>query len=225
MSIAVVIPVVPSLPVDRLRSTLAQRRLHRGMQATILTILLVGALERNVSVVVNAVFALGVTVLPGLLASDFDVHLGSGLSLFITFAVLLHSLGMVGLYDRLWWWDHLTHVLSASIVASVGYATIRALDDYSDAVSFPGEFLAVFVFLFTVAFGVLWELLEQVGRELALAGGFEPVLIVYGLEDTMWDLVFDMVGAVVGAAYAANNLEVTAATLRRYFDRVSERSE
>ena len=195
------------------------------MQATIFTILLLGALQRNVSVVVNATFGLAVTLLPGMLANDFDVHLGSGLSLFITFAVFLHSLGMFGLYDRLWWWDHLTHVLSAALVASVGYATTRALDDYSEAVYFPGEFLAVFVFLFTVALGVLWELLEQVGRELAIAGGFEPVLIIYGLEDTMWDLVFDMVGAVVGAAYAANNLEVTAATLRRYFDRMSERSE
>lgn len=195
------------------------------MQAAILTILLVGSLERNVSVVVNAIFALGITLLPGVLANDFDVHLGSGLSLFITVAVFLHSLGMVGLYDRFWWWDHLTHVLSAALVASIGYATTRALDDYSEAVYFPGEFLAVFVFLFTVALGVLWELAEHVGREVAIAGGFEPVLIVYGLEDTMWDLVFDMVGAVVGAVYAGRKLDATTTRFRNYLERASERLE
>ncbi|HKL27690.1 MAG TPA: hypothetical protein VJ898_00350 [Natrialbaceae archaeon] len=225
MSIGVVIPDVSSSATELLRSSLSQRRLHRGMQATIFTILLLGALQRNVSVVVNATFGLGVTLLPGVLANDFDVHLGSGLSLFITLAVFLHSLGMFGLYDRLWWWDHLTHVLSAALVASVGYATTRALDDYSDAVYFPAEFLAVFVFLFTVAIGVLWELFEQIGRELAIAGGFEPVLIIYGLEDTMWDLVFDMVGAVVGAIYAGRKLDATTTTLRDYFERASERLE
>ncbi|MFT4889989.1 MAG: hypothetical protein ACI9YT_000901 [Halobacteriales archaeon] len=212
-----------STVLDRIRSTLAQRRLHRGMQATILTILLVGLFEGNPGVVVNATLALGVTLLPGLLARDLDVHLGSGLSLFITLAVLLHSIGMVGLYDRVWWWDHLTHVISASLVASVGYATTGALDEYSDAVYFPPEFLAVFVFLFTVALGVLWELLEHVGRELATAWGFEPVLIVYGLEDTMWDLLFDMIGAVLGAGYASRKLDGTTGAIRQYLERGSER--
>lgn len=193
------------------------------MQTTILTILLVGALERNVNVIVNATFALGVTLLPGVLARDFDVHLNPGLALFITLAVLLHSLGMAGFYDRFWWWDHLTHVLSASIVATVGYATTRALDEYSEAVYFPDEFLAVFVLLVTIALGVLWELVEHGGRELAIAVGFEPVLIVYGLEDTMWDLVFDMIGGMVGAIYASRRLDLTTATLQRYFERSSNR--
>jgi hypothetical protein len=225
MSFPTVFPGVFEDVQARFRSTTTQRRLHRGMQTTILLILVAGVVNRNLSVVVNAAFALGVTLLPSFLARDFDVRLGSGLELIITFAVLLHSLGMIGLYDHIWWWDHLTHVLSGALVASVGYATARAFDDYSDAVTFPREFLAIYVFLFTVAVGVLWELVEQVGREIAIAWGFDPILVVYGLEDTMWDLVFDMIGAVVVALFARRELEGTVTALRRVLERASEPPE
>jgi len=175
------------------------RRIVLVLQVALVVVLLAGIVLRNASVVVNATFSLSVTLLPALLARDFGVHFDPWLVLWITVAALLHSLGMVGVYESVWWWDHLTHAFSAALVAAVGYAIVVAIDRHSESVRFPPAFLWVFVFLSTVAVGVVWETMEFLTRELARAAGLQPVLIVYGIEDTILDLVFDCVGAILAA--------------------------
>lgn len=189
---------------------LPSRRVHRLLQATILGVLAVGVAAGNASVVVNAGLSLAVTALPPLLERDAGVHLAPRLTLWIAAAVAIHSLGMVVLYDRIWWWDHLAHLVSATLVAGAGYAVTRALDEHSAAVSFPRPFLAVYVLLFTIAAGVTWELAEMLGREAARSLGMEPILVVYGLEDTMLDLVFDVAG---GAVVAVGGSDAFAGTI------------
>ncbi|NIS31206.1 MAG: hypothetical protein GWN07_12815, partial [Actinobacteria bacterium] len=89
----------------------------------------------------------------------------------------------------LWWWDHLTHALSSSVVAGVGYATARAFDQHSDQIHLPPRFMFVFILAFVVAFGVLWEVVEfGLGGASAMLGS-GTVLTQYGLGDTMLDLV------------------------------------
>ncbi len=188
-------------------------RLARVLQFAIASIVVVGLITRNVGVLVNAVFALGVTFLPGVLERDYRISLDPVLTLWITAAVFLHAIGMVGLYDTVWWWDHLTHTLSAMLVASVGYATARAFDQHSDAVSFPPRFMFVYVLLFTLAFGVVWEVLEFAVRGFATIVGIEPVLIQYGLEDTIIDLIFDATGALLVALFGTSALSGTIDTL------------
>lgn len=176
-------------------------RLNRAMQAAIVAVLLAGVWQTNPGVVINALFALGVTALPAALERDFRITLPSGLTVWVTAAVLLHAIGMLGPYGMVWWWDHVTHTLSAAVVASVGYATVRAVDIYSDAIHLPPPFLAMFILLVTMAFGVFWEAVEFGARALAEAFGFGPILFQYGLEDTLLDLVFDAVGAIVVALF------------------------
>ncbi|WP_049898932.1 hypothetical protein [Halococcus agarilyticus] len=178
-----------------------QRIASRAMQVAIGLILVVGLLTRNASVIVNAALALGATFLPALLARDYRIPLDAGLTLWITSALFLHTLGMLGLYDDLWWWDHVTHTLSATIVAAVGYVTARAIDVHREDVYLPPRFLGVFVLIFTLAFGVFWEVLEFVSRIASAALGLDPVLVQYGLDDSLLDLVFDTVGAVLVAAF------------------------
>lgn len=182
------------------------RRIHlaiRGFQGTIAMLVVVGALLGNPGVVLNGVLALLVTFLPAVLRRDYGVTLPAGITLWVTLSVLLHSFGMVYLYEQVPWWDHLTHALSASLIAGVGYATARALDRHSESVHFPREFLFVYVIVFTMSLGVLWEVLEFFVRLIAEHYGFEPILIQYGLEDTMLDLVFDLVGAILFALFGA----------------------
>jgi len=185
----------------------------RLLQLAIVGIALAGLVTRNVAVLVNGVLALGVTLLPGVLERDYSVALSPLLSLWITTAVFLHALGMLGLYESVPWWDHLTHTLSATIVAGVGYATARAFDEHSDAVSFPRRFMFVYVLLFTLAFGVVWEVMEFVARGVAHAIGADPVLVQYGLEDTIVDLVFDAAGAVLVALFGTRPLSTSVEAL------------
>jgi FlaA1/EpsC-like NDP-sugar epimerase len=175
------------------------RRIVQVLQVALVAILVTGLVLRNVSVVINAAFSLAVTLLPALLTRDFGVHFDPWLVLWIALAALLHSLGMVGAYESVWWWDHLTHAFSAALVTAIGYAIVVAIDRHSDAVHLPPAFLWLIAFLLTVTVGVVWEIVELLGHEAARAIGAEPVLIVYGVEDTILDLVFNCVGAVVAA--------------------------
>jgi len=196
-----------------------QRATSRGMQVAIAVILLVGLFTRNLSIIVNAGLALLVTFLPAVLRRDYRIPLNAGLTLWITTALFLHTLGMLGLYSDVWWWDHATHTLSATIIAAIGYTTTRALDIYSDALYIPPRFMAVFILLFTIAIGVFWEVLEFSVRIGADALALDPVLIQYGLSDSLLDLVFDAVGAVIVAFFGTQVFSDVVDVLVDYIDR------
>jgi FlaA1/EpsC-like NDP-sugar epimerase len=178
----------------------------RVTQGTILVVLVAGVAIGSVGVAVNAGLALFTLAVPAILQRDRGVVFSRWLTVWVAGALLIHLFGMVVLYDSVWWWDHLTHMVSAALVASVGYAVTTALDEYSDALHVPTAFLWVYILLFTLAAGVFWELLEWVGRDLAQRVGVEPVLVVYGLDDTMLDLAFDVVGGVVAALVGGTRL-------------------
>jgi hypothetical protein len=146
---------------------------------------------------INAGLGLLVTFLPAYLRRDRTVVLSPALTLWVVSAVFLHGVGIVGVYEVVPGFDHLTHALSATVVAAVGYSTAVALDRHSDAVRFPPQFLFVYVVCFTIALGVLWEVLEFASRAVATHYGFRSPLRQFGIRDTMLDLVFDTVGAVV----------------------------
>jgi hypothetical protein len=189
-----------------------QRQLTWALEAGLVGMFLVGLARGSTGILVNTGIALGVTRLPAVLERDYGVSMDSGLVLWITAAVFLHAFGVVGLpgsaatpYQSLWWYDHLTHALSASIVAAAGYASARAVDVHREDVYLPPEFTFAFILLFVLAFGVFWEVIEfAVGGFGTLLGG--RVLTQYGLEDTMLDLVFDLAGAVIVATWGTARL-------------------
>lgn len=190
------------------------------MQALIVGVGAYGLLIRNVSIVVNAVLGLATTVLPGVLARDHELVLDPDLIRWITLAILLHTIGMAGPYETVWWWDHLTHTLSAALVAIVGYAVTRAIDEHWESIYLPPDFRFVFVLVFTLAAGVLWEVMEFVARALALVFGQRAVLVQYGVADSVLDLVFDLLGGVLVGFLGGGHSDRLTASLERYFDRL-----
>jgi hypothetical protein len=196
-----------------------QRRLTRLMQVSLVGMFFIGFERRSTGIIVNVGIGLLVAQLPAVLERDYEIPLDTGLTLWITGAVWLHALGTVGLpgaeanfYATIPWWDHVTHTLSSSVVAAAGYTTVRALDEHSDGIHIPPRFMFVFILLFVIAFGVFWEVIEFAVSQGAAMLGTGTVLTQYGLDDTMLDLVFDSVGAVVvavwGTAHLTNVVEV-----------------
>ena len=189
-------------------STRRQRQLTRLMQVTLVGVFLVGVVEANLGVIVNGGVALAITYLPAIIERDYEIPLDAGLTLWITAAVFLHAVGTLGPYQDTWWWDHVTHLLSASVVAAAGYAAARAVDEHSEQIHLPPRFMFVFILVFVLAFGVLWEVIEFTLGGLSSVLGGSAVLTQYGLTDTMLDLVFDVVGGLVvaiwGTAYLTN---------------------
>lgn len=179
----------------------------RGLQALVCLVLVTGVFTRNPSVVVNALLGLAVTFVPGVIERDYRVTLGPGPALWVTMAVLLHSVGMLGLYDSVPWWDHLTHTLSATVVAGAAYAVVHAVDIHESRVHLDDTFMAVFLLVTTLGLGVLWETMEFVARDLASALHLRPVLILYGADDTIADLVYDALGGLLVAWFGTRRLD------------------
>jgi len=202
-----------------------QRQASYGMEMLMLGILMVGIETGSTGVIVNTGFGLLVAQLPALLERDYGIALDSGLTLWITTAVFLHAVGVIGLpwadanfYKTIWWWDHLTHALSSSIVAAIGYTTVRALDRHSEDIYVPPRFMFVFILMFVLAFGVAWEVLEFTITLAAEATGNATILTQFGLEDTMLDLVFDTIGAVVVAVWGTAHLTGVVGVVEGWLD-------
>jgi hypothetical protein len=109
-------------------------------------------------------------------------------------------------YQSVWWWDHLTHALSASLVGGAGYATVSALDEHLEELYFPPSFTFTLILVIVIAFGVAWEVAEFAISGLSVFVGMPPALTQFGVSDTLMDLVFDAAGAVIVATWGTARL-------------------
>lgn len=192
-----------------------ERTLTRTLQAVLVLLVGYGLVTLQWGMALNGVFALAVTAVPALLRREYGYAMDPGLVLWITVAVLLNAVGLLGLYSRYQWYDEITHAISATIVAGIGYAAFRALEEHSDEIDVPAAFRSAFVVVFVLAAAVVWELLEFASELLAeRVGGLAP-LTVYGIDDIVTDMVFNVVGAVVVALWGTGYVDGLVAFFRR----------
>jgi len=114
------------------------------MQLILLGIVGYGLLFGQPKAITNGTMGLLVSVTPALLERKYDFPLDPWLGLWITSAVFLHTLGSAALYAQIGWWDHITHAMSASLIAAIGYTFARAVDLHSDEIRIPDRFAFVF---------------------------------------------------------------------------------
>lgn len=178
--------------------------LSRGMQAGMVAVALGGVVTGNLTWVPAALVSFLISEIPSILRRDLRLVLPVELNLWIVLALFLHVVGgFSGFYDRVPGWDHLTHAMSASLVAALGFVTVVVLDKYADSIYLPRSFLAFFIVMFTMAVGVSWELMEYVNDQLTGS------MLQYSLDDTMVDLLFDSFGGFIVAAYGSYYLKRT----------------
>ncbi|USZ70419.1 hypothetical protein [Natronosalvus halobius] len=169
-----------------------------SFQVGILAILLEALRRRDAAAATNALVSFAVTLLPAAVEYVAEARFGASIAfgtdlpLWIAIAGFLHAVGMLGPYDSVWWWDHLTHLVSAALVAALVYAGFLVL---TPALGWWQIGLLTICVTFVV--GVLWELLEIIARRVGIRYDVEPVLVHYGWRDTAFDLVFDVLGALL----------------------------
>lgn len=170
------------------------------METIVLAILAWALRRRDLAVATNAFVGAILIVSPFVVTTvrhsvgAQHIAIGPLLPAWIALASLLHAIGMLGVYESVWWWDHLTHTVSAALVAALVYAgALATVGDTAGLSTSPG-LLTVSV---TLLIGVVWEGLELVARDIGERLDVEPVLVHYGWLDTGLDLVFDVVGAVL----------------------------
>lgn len=183
-----------------------QRRLTRGMQLVLVGIIVYGVVEGQAKAITNGSMGLFVTFVPALMERKYDFPLDPWLGLWITLAVFLHTMGSAGLYSQIDSWDHLTHAMSASLVAAIGYTFVRAVDLHSDEIRIPNQFAFVFILLVVMSFGVIWELFEFGLDITADMTGVSMPLSQHGLDDTVRDMMFNTLGAIIVATFGQAHL-------------------
>lgn len=202
-----------------MRDRIDQRRLTRGMQVVLALVFVYGLAAGRPKAITNSAIALSITWLPALLERNYDITLDPWLALWITTAVFLHTLGSSGLYGQIPWWDNVTHAMSASLVAAVGYTAVRAIDLHTDDVRLPREFTFVYIFVVVLAFGVLWELFEFALDIAADETGLTMPLAQHGLDDTVRDVMFNAAGALIVAVFGQAYLTGVAESIRERLER------
>jgi hypothetical protein len=199
-----------------------ERLLVRLLQLGLAGLAVYGLVTVRLGVAANGALALSVTLVPALLRREYDYTMDAGLVLWITLAIVLHVIGSLGLYAQFSWYDEITHTVSATVVAGVGYAVFRAFEQHSDAIDVPSAFRGVFIVVFVLAFGVVWELFEFGAVEVSRLLGVDSPVTVYGIDDIVTDFVFNTVGAVLVALWGTDYTRSVVGFLRRRLDTHNE---
>ncbi|MFC6767015.1 hypothetical protein [Natrinema soli] len=177
--------------------TSVAREADRGVRYAILAVLVVGFRRRDPGAVFNAVVSIAATSLPGAVERRYDVTFRPWQRAYLSTAMLTHTVGMLGPYDDVWWWDHVTHAHSATILGGLTFAAARR----------RGRDPRPWVVAIVAFAGVVWEFAEYGIHATATRLGLDPVLVSYGAADTFFDLVFDIVGALVVVVLGDSLLE------------------
>ena len=176
------------------------------MQILLVTIVVYGLSAGQPKAVTNGGIGLGVTLLPAILRRNYQFSLDPWLGLWITTAVFLHTLGSAGLYAQFSWWDSMTHALSASLVAGVGYTAVRVIDLHNEKIHLPKQCVFVYLFIVVLAFGVIWELFEFALDLLSAETGLTMPLDQHGLDDTVVHMLYNSLGALLIALFGQAHL-------------------
>lgn len=201
---------------DTLELSDAHERLFaRSLQFALGGILAYGLITLQLGMAMNAGLALVVTFLPALLRREYSYSMDPGLILLITIAVFLHALGSLSLYRRFSWYDEITHTISAILIAGIGYAVLRAFECHSAEIDVPSEFRAIFILIFVLAFGVIWEVFEFAAIWLSQVIGVKSPVRVFGIDDIVTDMVFNAVGAGIVAIWGTGYFDDFVLFLRR----------
>jgi len=169
----------------------AERTAERGLRYALVTVFLVGVRQRDPGAIANAVLAAIGTCVSDVVEHRYDIEFQAWHHLYIDSAMVMHAVGMLGPYDDVRWWDHITHTHSATILGGAVFAISRR----------RGRDPRPRVIAVVACVGVLWELAEYTIHVVANRLGVEPILVTYGRTDTALDLLFDLVGAVLVLAF------------------------
>ena len=165
------------------------------LQIAILGVLVSTLVEGRWLVAFTAAVVLALTFLPALIERELGVQLPVEFTLITClFLYAAFGLGEVrAFYHRFWWWDLLLHSVSAVVMGLIGFLLVYSLHQ-TRRVVLPPLYFALTTFGFAVTTGTLWELFEF-GMDWAFGFNMQKT----GLDDTMTDLLVDVLGAAVAA--------------------------
>ncbi len=143
-----------------------------------------------------ALLTLAATMVPAMLADRY--HLRLPMAFFAAIVLFLFATLFLGeafdFYNIFWWWDVAMHASAAIGFGLVG-VIIALLMFEGNRYAAPPWAVGLIGLTFAVSIGVLWEVFEYF-----MDASFGLNMQKSGLQDTMWDLITNAGGGLVGAS-------------------------
>lgn len=136
-----------------------------------------------------------ITFLPVVLGKRFRVEIPAEFEvLAVIFIYASLFLGEVrGYYVRYWWWDLVLHTGSGFLLGILGFLLVYVLNENEEIdLDLKPHFVALFAFMFAIGLGTFWEIFEYAMDQI-----FGLNMQKSGLQDTMWDLIVNSIGALI----------------------------
>jgi FlaA1/EpsC-like NDP-sugar epimerase len=155
-------------------------------------IFLVGIFNRSLYPAMTSLVCMGVIALPWIVYKKEWLHLPWAVTAAAGSILLLHSLGIIlRFYDKMWWWDTMTHMMATLIIALLTALACMSADRGINNLRIPLRYVPAFTLMSVVLLGAIWEVLEFV------SDGALGLNMQYSLDDTVTDLTFDILGGAL----------------------------
>ena len=145
---------------------------------------------------VGVLITLGVSLLPAILSRSLHINLPWEIDMIITAVVFAHAfLGyFLGLYALLPFFDKLLHFGSTVMISILSFMIYYSFY-FIGRIRLGQSALFFFIVLTALGLGAFWEIIEY------LIDIIFEMQMQNGLDDTMFDLIFDTCGGIVAAFF------------------------
>jgi len=171
------------------------------MQGLILMSVVHSITVGKIFLAVTTLLAFILTIVPYLVERSTPICLPWQVNSLIAISMLIHVAGHTGEYYIVFspYYDKIAHLVSSLTVSTLGFIAILVIDRIKNLRLTTG--LIVFsVVIFTMGLSALWEIYEFT---FDLFFGMQ---LQHGLEDTMYDLIINLFGAMIVAIAAGISL-------------------
>ncbi|MDD4251902.1 MAG: hypothetical protein PHT74_02020 [Methanoculleus horonobensis] len=146
------------------------------------------------SQVFTGVIALGLTLVPAVATRRWNITLPWQVNLLIVLSLYLHIAGEIRGFYMLYYpyYDKIAHLISGITVSVLAFVIVLLLDRFS-RLNLSRWMIVGFVIIAAMAMEGFWEIYEW------LFDTFLGTNLQYGLDDTMLDMIFVLVGSVIVA--------------------------
>lgn len=164
------------------------------MKLILLGCIIYNFLIPNILFSVASFFALLLSLAPQFLHRNFRITFPWEIDLLITFALVMHIFfgELLDFHRTVFMFDKVMHIFGTGIICILGFMWIYAIH-FLTPVNLTLPLMALFTFMFSMAVGAFWEIAEFAVDQIWTKTSQN------GLEDTMWDLIYDSVGGIIVA--------------------------
>jgi len=137
-----------------------------------------------------------ISISPVIIKRNLNFSIPWIIDFLLAFAISLHIWGGVLNLYSIPLYDKFAHFLASGIIAFLALVIMYVLDTFSTRIHMDFVFLTIFIIIFTIAIGALWEIAEFISDQIFSHG--LPVAQI-SLHDTMTDLIADtFAGILIG---------------------------